>query len=117
MITIPDTRHHFGGKVYIKEVHVPENYVLVQHKHIFDHLSYLVKGKVELNIGGKVSLVEAPACLLIKSNIYHGIKSLEDTIWLCIHATDCEDEERVDETLISKNSVDKEIYAMAGSML
>lgn len=101
-----DLKHHFGGGVYIKEIAVPAGYILVQHKHDFDHLSYLVKGAVEVCVNGKIDVVHAPYCLEIKAGIHHGIKSLEDSIWLCIHATDCIDEEAIDDVLVTNKDMD-----------
>lgn len=32
---------------------------------------------------------------------HHGVKSLTDVVWYCIHATDCTDETEIDEVLIA----------------
>lgn len=92
--------HHFGGGVYAKETHIPEGMILVQHRHEHDHLSYLVAGMVELEVDGVRRTVAAPACLTIEAGKHHGVKALVDSIWLCIHKTDCTDEEEVDQVLI-----------------
>ena len=43
-MTLDDLKitHHFGGGVYVKQTFVPANTVLEQHKHTFDHLSFVV---------------------------------------------------------------------------
>jgi quercetin dioxygenase-like cupin family protein len=92
--------HHFGGGVYAKETHIPAGLILVQHKHAHDHLSYLVKGVVEVSVDGIPRTVAAPACLTIEAVKHHGVKALVDSIWLCIHASDCTDEQEVDKVLI-----------------
>ena len=92
--------HHFGGGVYAKETHIPADMILVQHKHEHDHLSYLVSGLVEVKVDGVSRTVSAPACLTIEAGKHHGVKALTDSIWLCIHASDCEDESQVDRVLI-----------------
>ncbi len=108
-----EVKHNFGGGVYVKEVNVKAGHVLVQHKHTFDHLSYLVKGSVELTIEDKKEILFAPSCIEIKANTYHGIISLEDVTWLCIHATDCEDVSKVDEILIHEESLESEAMKIA----
>jgi mannose-6-phosphate isomerase-like protein (cupin superfamily) len=93
--------HHFGGGVYAKETRIPANSWLVQHAHKFDHLSILAEGSVELIIDGESQLINAPACLTIKANKHHGVRSVTDVIWYCVHATDCADENKIDEVLIA----------------
>ena len=98
---IPEIHHHFGGGVYAKETIIPAGKWLVQHTHKFDHLSILAKGSIELIVDGETSVVHAPACLTIAAGKHHGVKSLTDVIWYCIHATDCTDEDKVDEVIIA----------------
>ena len=93
--------HHFGAGVYAKETRIPAGQVLVQHKHKFDHLSILASGSIELMVDGERSVVHAPACLTISAGKHHGVKSLTDVVWYCIHATECTDEDEIDEVLIA----------------
>ena len=97
----PEIRHHFGGNVYAKETFIPADKWLVQHTHKFDHLSILAQGSIELIVDGKKSVIHAPACLTIEAGKHHGVKSLTDVIWYCIHATDCVDESKIDDVIIA----------------
>ena len=97
--------HHFSAGVYTKETRIPAGYVLVQHAHKHDHLSILASGSVEMVVDGVKSVVEAPACLAIAAGKHHGIKSLTDVVWYCVHATDCTDEDAIDEVLIEPGNV------------
>ena len=100
-------QHYFSSGVYAKETRIPAGFVLVQHAHKHDHLSILASGSVELVVDGVKSVVHAPGCLTIAAGKHHGIKSLTDVVWYCVHATDCVDENEVDETLIvSDNTVE-----------
>jgi quercetin dioxygenase-like cupin family protein len=92
--------HHFGAGVYAKETLIPAGHVLVQHKHKFDHLSILASGSIELMTDGERKIVHAPACLTIEANKHHGVKSITDVVWYCIHATECTDIDEIDEVLI-----------------
>ena len=76
--------HHFGGGVYAKETRIPANSWLVQHAHKFDHLSILAEGSVELIIDGESQIINAPACLTIKANKHHGVRSVTDVIWYTV---------------------------------
>lgn len=92
--------HHFCAGMYAKEAKFPAGLILVQHKHKFDHLSILASGIVELMVDGVRSEVVGPACIEIKAGAHHGVKSLTEVVWYCIHATDCIDEEEIDDILI-----------------
>lgn len=92
--------HHFGGGVYAKETRVPAGYILVQHAHKFAHLSILAEGSVEIAVDGQVSTIAAPACIEIEAGKHHGIKALTEVVWYCVHATDCTDEDEIDEILV-----------------
>jgi quercetin dioxygenase-like cupin family protein len=93
-------KHYFSSGVYAKESRIPAGYVLVQHSHKHDHLSILASGSVEVVVDGKTSVINAPACFTIEANKHHGVKTLTDAVWYCIHATDCTDENEIDDTLI-----------------
>lgn len=80
--------HHFSSGVYAKESIIPADYVLVQHKHEYDHLSILAQGSVELVVDDIRTVIHAPACLTIRAGKHHGIKSLTEVVWYCIHAVD-----------------------------
>ena len=99
--------HHFSAGVYAKETRIPAGYVLVQHAHKHDHLSILASGSVELAVDGIKSVVHAPACLTIASGKHHGIKSITDVVWYCVHATDCTDEDEIDEVLIESGNMEE----------
>jgi quercetin dioxygenase-like cupin family protein len=93
-------KHHFSAGVYAKETLIPAGQVLVQHKHKFDHLSILASGSIELMVEGERKIIHAPACLTIEADKHHGVKSLTDVVWYCIHATECTDTDEIDEVLI-----------------
>ncbi len=115
LFTAEHVSHHFGGGVYVKEVHVPRGYVLAQHRHAFEHLSYLALGSVELTVEGAVTVIVAPACLTIPAEKHHTIKALTDSTWLCIHATAEVDPDAVDGALVLPPTED--MRALAESAL
>jgi quercetin dioxygenase-like cupin family protein len=107
--------HHFGAGVYAKETRIPAGSILVQHKHKHDHLSVLASGSVELVVNGVKSVIHAPACLTIEANKHHGVKSLTNVVWYCIHATDCTDTDEIDEVLIVTGN-DAEMQTLVESL-
>jgi mannose-6-phosphate isomerase-like protein (cupin superfamily) len=67
----------------------------------------LASGSVELAVDGVKSIVHAPACLTIAAGKHHGIKSITDVVWYCVHATDCTDEDEIDEMLIESGNMEE----------
>ena len=108
--------HHFAGGVYAKETRIPAGMVLIQHRHLHDHLSLLASGSVELEVDGARSTHTAPACMTIAAGKHHGVKALTDAVWFCIHATDCTDEDAVDQVLIAPGSSDAQMREIAEAM-
>lgn len=103
MFIEPEINHHFGGGVYAKETIVPAGGLLIQHAHNYDHLSILAKGIVELTVDNHTRVVYAPACLTISAGKHHGVKSLTDAVWYCIHASNVAD----DDALIAPSDTDQ----------
>ena len=99
--------HHFSSGVYAKETRIPAGFILVQHVHKHDHLSILASGSVEMVVDDVKSVIHAPACLTIAAGKHHGIKSLTDVVWYCVHATDCTDENEVDEVLVQPDNIEE----------
>lgn len=101
-----DIRHHFGGGVYIKETHIPAGCVLVQHKHKYEHMSVLVSGIA--NVRRSSSAIERQyeglAVLTFEANEHHRVETVTDCVWLCVHATEEHDSEKIDEVLIVPSS-------------
>lgn len=99
--------HHFSDNLYAKEMHVPEGMAIVQHKHKFDHLSVLAKGKAKILLDGVETVYDAPACINIVKNKNHGVIALTDVIWYCVHSTSETNIDKIDEVLIRVNSPEK----------
>jgi quercetin dioxygenase-like cupin family protein len=94
--------HHFSSGLYAKEIIIPKGSRLIQHKHNYDHLSVLAKGKVIVVVDDAEVEVNAPACINIEANKHHGILALEDCVWYCIHATAETDVDKIDKVLIKE---------------
>ena len=99
-----DMQHHFSDNLYAKEMFLSAGTVVVQHKHKFDHLSILAKGKVIVLFDEDAIEYVAPACINIVKGVDHAIKALEDSVWFCVHATDETDATKVDEVLIQEGN-------------
>jgi quercetin dioxygenase-like cupin family protein len=96
-------QHHFSDGLYAKEMQLPKDHYAVSHKHIYDHLSILSKGKVIIEIDNVKKEYIAPACINIVAGVEHKIIAIEDSFWYCIHATSETDIAMVDNVLIERS--------------
>lgn len=97
-----EIEHHFSSGLYAKETFIPAGVKLTQHVHSYDHLSILASGTVDVSAGEEISRITGPACLEIKKGIAHSVTAITDAVWFCLHATDDDDPETVDVSLMSK---------------
>lgn len=74
------------------------------HKHQFDHLTLLAKGRLKVTIEGASTEFMAPHMIYIRADKNHELVALEDdTVAYCIHALrDKENNEIIDPTMIPK---------------
>lgn len=57
------------------------------HSHNFNHISFLSKGRVKINVDGVEKTFQSPHMIMISKEKKHEITALEDdTILCCIHA-------------------------------
>jgi quercetin dioxygenase-like cupin family protein len=98
----PETVHHFADGLYAKQMIIPKGFMAGKHVHNYSHLSILAKGRVIVKTDDSSVEYVAPACIEIKSGIYHTVEALEDCAWFCIHATQETDADKIDEVLINR---------------
>jgi quercetin dioxygenase-like cupin family protein len=72
------------------------------HKHQFDHLTLLAKGKLKVTVEGVATEFTAPHMIYIQKDKLHELKALTDeTVAYCIHALrDKETNEILDPSMI-----------------
>ena len=96
-----EINHHFGGGVYAKETIIPAGVAMTQHVHpCHDHLSILASGRACLSVDGVESVMDAPACILIKAGSAHIVTGVTEVRWYCIHATEETDTSKIDAVII-----------------
>lgn len=92
-----DIAHFFGSGVCVKETRMPWGSQLVQHRHHYPHLSYLVSGRVKLLCSdAEPRILTGPACIEIPAGVHHAVHALTDAVWLCIHGSEAHTAEEVE---------------------
>jgi quercetin dioxygenase-like cupin family protein len=75
-----------GAGLLAKYIPLKDGQCVIKHKHAYSHLSVLVKGLVMVETDEGSQILEAPASIVIKANLYHKLTALSDALWMCIHA-------------------------------
>lgn len=92
-------RHIFGAGTYVKETRFYAGEWGVKHTHNYPHVSYLASGDVELQVDGVPQILSGPCSVMVEAGKSHRVHALSDAVWLCIHATDCQDADHIDNVL------------------
>jgi quercetin dioxygenase-like cupin family protein len=95
--------HHFGPAVYAKQMHLAAGQAVATHKHRFDHLSILARGRAVVEVDGVATSYSGPAGITIAAGREHTITAITAIDWFCIHATSETDVDAIDATLIEEN--------------
>ena len=97
-------RHYTAAGIYAKEWMGRAGRTLSQHKHSFDHMSYLAIGEVVVEVEESSFRAVGPCAVLIKAGKNHKVTAVTDCLWLCIHAIpeELQDAEVIEAHLISE---------------
>ena len=93
-----------GSGVYLKGIFIPAGKMVKNHSHTFTHKSFLAFGEVAIVCDGSPPIkVCGPTALTIKQGIQHEINAITDTYWVCIHATNELDLDKIDHSLVDQD--------------
>ena len=94
--------HHFSEGVYVRELFIPKDSLIMGKRHRFETCNILLKGKLAMYNGrGKPStIIEAPLIFNSKPGVKKFAYAIEDTIFLNIHPTKEKDPEKIEEIFI-----------------
>jgi quercetin dioxygenase-like cupin family protein len=100
-----EVSHFMPGSdgVYIKQVKIPAGKMLSMHAHTFTHKSVLACGDGWLTVDGEPRLLRAPAVLSVEAGRKHEFSAVSDCVWMCVHATNETDPDRIDHTLVKES--------------
>lgn len=92
--------HNFAPDIYIREIFMPADTVVIGHKHLTEHFNVILKGKCRVMIGDVVEELTAPCTFVSGAGAQKIVNVLEDCIWQTVHSNT--DNETDIETLESR---------------
>ena len=102
----PQTKHHFFGGLYCREVYRDAGALVVGRVHRKEHFYQIVSGSVMITQDdGKATRVDAPALLKSSPGTNRTVLSLEPTVCMTWHATKATTPEEAEAELLEPEEV------------
>jgi hypothetical protein len=78
--------HRFSEGVYIREITMPADTVVIGKKHLTAHFNILLRGKCRVIVGDSITELTAPATWESKAGDQKIVNIIEECVWQTIHA-------------------------------
>lgn len=93
--------HRFAPGIYLREIHMPADTIIVGKVHRTEHFNVLVKGAcLIVHDDGSSEELRAPMTFVSKAGVQKVLLILEDMIWMTVHPTDETDIPTLEATLV-----------------
>ena len=79
-------KHTFTDGVYIREMTIPADSIIVGKIHRHSHLNYITKGKVTVLTKAGLQTLEGPCSMISEAGTKRALYTHTDTIWTTVHA-------------------------------
>jgi len=103
--------HIFAPGIYIRELSIPKNVVVIGKTHKTEHLNTILQGRCKVTINGSIKYLTAPCTFISKKGSKKVIEALEDTLWSTIHPTNETDLDKLENLLID-SKMDNELIKL-----
>ena len=98
-------QHHFSPGVYVREITMPTDSLIIGHKHKTKHLNIISKGACilfDLDTGTK-EILEAPYTFESEAGVRKVLYILDECVWSTVHVTEETDLDKLEDMLITKS--------------
>jgi len=97
--------HRFADNVYVREIFIPKDTLVVGKIHRHSHPNFLIKGEVSVvTETGGVERIKAPCSMISPAGTKRVVYTHEDTTWQTVHInpTNTQDLEKIEKEVIAK---------------
>lgn len=95
--------HYFAKGLYGRKLTIPQGHLVVGKIHKYSHLVIFLTGDVMVVSEESRQRVKAPAVFNSPEGAKRAFYAYEDTTFMTVHATECEDVDYIEEALIAKD--------------
>lgn len=96
-------KHHFAPGVYVREILIPADNLIVGKIHKHDHLIIFMSGDVSISSEKGTERISMPGVSLSTKGIKRAVYAHVDSIILTIHPTDEVDLDKIEEEVIASS--------------
>lgn len=96
-------KHSFAGGMYVREIIIPKNTMLVSKIHKFEHPVFVMEGDISILADGVIKRIKAPCSLISPAGAKRVGFAHENTRWITVHKTNETDLEKIEEEIIAKS--------------
>lgn len=104
------------SNLFVRQMHfAAAGDIEMGHKHSFDHMTLLAKGKLKVRINDEETEFTAPHMIFIKAELQHELTAVTDnTVAYCIHALREPTGDILDPAMVPKS---RELYDLLSSLV
>jgi hypothetical protein len=96
--------HRFAHGMYAREITIPAHAILTGERHLQGHLNIISKGRILVYTEGEpVREIIAPFTFIAEAGTRRVGRTLEETVWTTIHATDAVTVDEAERELVAPN--------------
>lgn len=109
--------HAFAPGVYLRQVVMPANTIVIGHQHKTKHFNVVLTGKAIVVMNGDRHIIQAPCIFVSEPGVRKVLYIIEEMRWATIHPTDETDIETLEDQLITKSNAfltHEEAQALSG---
>ena len=94
-------RHTFTPGLYLRQIFMPRNTIVVSRRHLTEHPYIVTQGIADVfdEKGGHVERIVAPHVGITKPGTRRVLHIVEDCVWLTAHVTDLTDPNEIVDTI------------------
>lgn len=99
--------HHFAPGVYLRQIFMPADTVVIGKVHRTEHFNIILAGAcILVHEDGRRETLTAPCTFVSKPGVQKVLYIIEDTLWQTVHPTHETDLARLEEELVLKEHPD-----------
>ena len=97
------TNHFFAPGMYVRQVTLPKDSLIIGHRHKTEHLNFMLKGRMTVWMNGIIQELSAPAMFVSFPGSRKVARIHEEVVFATTHPTDETDVDRLEEMLFEKS--------------
>jgi len=96
-------KHSFADGIYMREIFIPKDTLLVGKIHKHSHPNIILKGDVSVLTEEGAKRIKAPCSMISPAGTKRVVYAHEDTVWVTFHVTKSQNLEEIEEEIIAKS--------------